>query len=172
MDVPRLLREARRAAGLTQAALAAGVKTSQSAVARYEAGTTTPSLATLERLLGACGRGFVRVEDDGVRATSRARSLGTGRRTLVRLRRGKLLRAARRHGVRHLRLFGSVARGDDSDASDVDLLVELAPRRTLLDLIGFQKDAEEVLGVAVDVATPAMLKERVRARALRDARAI
>lgn len=172
MDVPRLLRDARRAAGLTQAALAARVKTSQSAIARYETGTTAPSLATFERLLRACGRDFVRVEDDGVRTTSHARSLGTTRATLVRVRRGKLLRAARRHGVRHLRLFGSVARGHDNDTSDVDLLVELAPRRTLLDLIGFQQDAEEILGLAVDVATPAILKEGVRTRALRDARAI
>ncbi|MDX1511739.1 MAG: helix-turn-helix transcriptional regulator [Nitriliruptorales bacterium] len=56
MDEANVLLEARRLAGLSQRSLAARAGTSQSAIARYESGVTAPSLATLERLLVACGR--------------------------------------------------------------------------------------------------------------------
>jgi uncharacterized protein len=78
--------------------------------------------------------------------------------------------AAQKHGVRDLRVFGSVARGDDAFKSDVDLLVEIEPARTLLDLIGFQQDAEDILGIRVRAAAPRLLKPRIRTRAIREAR--
>jgi hypothetical protein len=53
--------------------------------------------------------------------------------------------------------------------SDVDLLVDLGPGRTLLDLAGFRREAEEIVGTPIDVATPDMLKERVRAEVLGEA---
>ena len=84
--------------------------------------------------------------------------------------RGQLLEAAQRHGVRNIRVFGSVARGDETADSDIDLLVELEPKRTLLDLIGFQQDAQDILGIRVDATTRRFMKGRVRARAVRDAR--
>jgi len=84
--------------------------------------------------------------------------------------RAELTDAARARGISMIRVFGSVTRGDDAGPSDVDLLVELAPGRTLIDLIGFKHDAERILGQPVDVATPSLLKQRVRRRALRDAR--
>jgi len=68
-----------------------------------------------------------------------------------------------------VRVFGSIARDEAGPASDIDLLVELAPGRTLLDLIGFRRDAAEVLGIPVDVATPDMLKEHIRAEVLAEA---
>ncbi|MEP6694516.1 MAG: nucleotidyltransferase family protein [Chloroflexota bacterium] len=83
--------------------------------------------------------------------------------------RARLDVVARRHGVRNLRVFGSVARGNETPESDIDLLVELEPGRTLVDLIGFQQEAEKILGVGVDAATPRTMKTRVRARALREA---
>ena len=86
--------------------------------------------------------------------------------------RSRLEAAAERHGVRDLRVFGSVARGDETPESDVDFLVDLDPGRTLLDLIGFQQEAEDILGVGVDVASPRMMKERVRVRANREARPV
>ena len=64
--------------------------------------------------------------------------------------------------MRRVRVFGSLARGEDAHASDVDLLVDLEPGRTLLDLAGFRREAEEILGTPVDVATPDMLKRRIR----------
>ena len=63
-----------------------------------------------------------------------------------------------------------MARGTERPASDVDLLVELAAGRTLVDMIGFQQEAAHILGMSVDVATTDILKARVRRRALRDAR--
>jgi len=83
--------------------------------------------------------------------------------------RTELADAGRARGISSIRVFGSAARGD-ARASDIDLLVELEPGRTLIDLIGFKHDAERILGRQVDVATPALLKTRVRRRALRDAR--
>ncbi|MEK6227488.1 MAG: nucleotidyltransferase family protein [Chloroflexota bacterium] len=74
--------------------------------------------------------------------------------------------------MRDLRVFGSVARGDETPESDIDLLVELDPRRTLLDVTGFQQEAEDILGVGVHVAVPRMIKGRVRARAFREARPV
>lgn len=91
---------------------------------------------------------------------------------MLRRSRDRLLEAARRHGVRDIRVFGSVARGDEGDNSDVDLLVELEPGRTLIDLLGFQHAAEDILNVRVDAAAPRFMKERVRARALREARRV
>ncbi len=87
----------------------------------------------------------------------------------LRRSRSRLLDSARTHGVRRVRVFGSIARGEASPASDVDLLVELAPGRTLLDLAGFRLDATEILGIPVDVATPDMLKKRLRTDVLAEA---
>src|SRR5439155_26348772 len=106
------------------------------------------------------------------RTRRRPRPEGGGGLALLRLSRARLQTAARRHGIRDLRVFGSVARGDETPESDVDLLVEVDPGRTLLDLIGFQQEAEDILGVGVDVASPRMMKERVRARAMREARPV
>jgi len=71
--------------------------------------------------------------------------------------------------VRDVRVFGSVARGEDQATSDVDLLVELRPGRTLLDLVAFRDEASKIVGLPVDVATPDTLKPRARTRATADA---
>jgi len=65
--------------------------------------------------------------------------------------------------VRRVRVFGSLARGEHVPTSDVDLLVDLKPGRTLLDLAAFRREAQTILSMPVDVATPDMLKERIRA---------
>lgn len=170
VNVGQLIRDARKRARLSQAALGARAATSQPAVARYESGSATPSLSTLERLLAACGNRLVLGTDV---ATSRSRGrLGKRRSRAIAQGRERLLEAARRHGVREIRVFGSVARGHDNEQSDIDLLVDLEPRRTLVDLIGFQQEAEEILGVRVDATAPRFMKDRVRTRAIQDAHAI
>jgi hypothetical protein len=58
-----------------------------------------------------------------------------------------------RHGVVRVAVFGSVARGEATAASDLDLLVDMAPGRSLLDLIAFEQDLSEALGQRVDVVT-------------------
>lgn len=87
----------------------------------------------------------------------------------VRRHRTEILRIAAEHGVRNVRLFGSVARGEATDRSDVDLLVDLAPGQSLLDLGAFQMDVQDLLGRRVDVVTTAGLGERRRDQATADA---
>ena len=84
-------------------------------------------------------------------------------------RREDILRLAANYGAHNVRVFGSVARGDASRSSDIDLLVELDPERTLMDLGGLLVELQEMLAVRVDVATEEMLRPKVRAQALRDA---
>jgi predicted nucleotidyltransferase len=69
-----------------------------------------------------------------------------------------ILSLAGKHGARNIRVFGSVARGDNGDSSDVDFLVEFDEGRTLFDLIDFRLDLRELLGVDVDIVTPNSLR--------------
>lgn len=87
----------------------------------------------------------------------------------LRRHRRRLLDAADRRGVSHLRAFGSLARGEMRADSDVDLLVNLKPGHTLLDLAAFRREAGEILDLPIDVATPDMLKERIRNQVLSEA---
>ena len=80
----------------------------------------------------------------------------------------EILRLAATRGGRDVRVFGSVARGDNGENSDVDFLVEFEAGRTLLDLIGLKLDLQDLLGATVDVVTPNSLRyirERVLAEA-------
>jgi predicted nucleotidyltransferase len=74
----------------------------------------------------------------------------------------------RRHGVTNARLFGSVARGDDHEGSDVDILVDFAPGTTLFGVLKIQDELESILGVEVDLIPDSGLKDRVRVRVQRD----
>lgn len=76
---------------------------------------------------------------------------------------------ARRYGAYDIRIFGSVARGEATDASDVDFLVKLSPDRSLLDLGGLLMDLRELLGVEVDVVTEKGLRARIREQVLQEA---
>lgn len=76
---------------------------------------------------------------------------------------------AARRGASNIRVFGSVARGDAGSTSDVDLLVDLDPDRSLFDLGGLLMDLTDLLGTEVDVVTEASLKPRVRQRVLAEA---
>ncbi len=87
----------------------------------------------------------------------------------VKVKREDILRLAARHGVRSVRVFGSVARGEARPDSDVDFLVELEPHRSLLDLGGFVMDVQDLLGCEVDVAEPEALHWYIRDRVLREA---
>jgi uncharacterized protein len=87
----------------------------------------------------------------------------------IRNRRDEILRVAARHGAHHLRVFGSVARGEADERSDVDFLVELEKGRSLLDLGGLLMDLQDLLGRRVDVVTERGLKARIRDRVLGEA---
>jgi len=92
-----------------------------------------------------------------------------GLNKLIQEKRRAILEIAARHGAYNVRLFGSVARGEADEASDVDILVELEPNRSLLDLGGFLADLQDLLGCKVDVVTEKGLKTRIRDRVLQEA---
>jgi predicted nucleotidyltransferase len=80
--------------------------------------------------------------------------------------------AAKRHGATRVRVFGSFARGDNRDGSDLDLLIELEPGRSLLDLIAIKQDLEDLLGVRVDVVTERSISPYLRDIVLKEAIAL
>jgi predicted nucleotidyltransferase len=88
---------------------------------------------------------------------------------LLREKREAILQIAARHGARNVRVFGSVARGEADEQSDIDFLVEMAPGRSLLDLGGLLMDLRELLGRNVDVVTDRGLRPRIRERVLNEA---
>ena len=90
-------------------------------------------------------------------------------KTLLRKNRRKILETAARYGASNVRIFGSVARGEEDEASDIDFLVNLAPDRSLLDLGGLLYELQQILGVDVDVVTDDGLRARVRDKVLSDA---
>jgi hypothetical protein len=72
-------------------------------------------------------------------------------------------------GMANPRVFGSVLHGDNEDGSDLDLLVDPAPRPSLLDMAGLQIELENALGIKVDVRTPGELHPRFREKVLAEA---
>jgi predicted nucleotidyltransferase len=87
----------------------------------------------------------------------------------IRRHRREILEIAARHGARNVRVFGSVARGDDHEGSDVDFLVDVEPGRTLLDVIAFEQDVRELLGRNVEVLTDGGLSPYLQRRILAEA---
>jgi predicted nucleotidyltransferase/DNA-binding XRE family transcriptional regulator len=153
-DAGALLVRVRRESGLTQTELARRAGTSQAMVARYETGAASPTVRTLARLLQAAGHSLVlsgpMVEPPG---------LPSPVATLL-----------REHRAENVRIFGSVARGEDTPESDVDLLVDFpANTRGLFPLLRLAGEIEQLLGRSVDVAAVEVMAEPVRERALAEA---
>jgi len=88
---------------------------------------------------------------------------------LLRAKRDEILQLCAKYGVRNVRVFGSVARGDADEQSDIDLLVEFDTERSLLDHAGLWLELQELLGVKVDVVSERGLKARIRERVLQEA---
>ena len=154
-----LLREARRRAGLSQTELARRAGVAQSVVSAYESGRRQPALPTLAALVEAAGFDL----QLGLR---RSRSpLGRlsgplGRR--VRRQRARVVQAAARYGVSNVRVFGSVARGQEDASSDIDLLVDLPSGLGLFGLGRLQQELETLLRAPVDLVPADGLKPQVR----------
>ncbi len=83
-------------------------------------------------------------------------------------KREDILRIASKRGAYNVRVFGSVARGEADSKSDIDLLVDLEPGRSLFDLGGLLMDLQDLLGQNVDVVTERGLRERIRERVLKE----
>jgi len=159
-----LLRRARLDARLTQAELARRAEVTQSVVSAYESGSRQPSYATVLKFIHAAGF------DLGTTLTPR-RPQSPGRE-LVERRKVPLTRTLRRLGATNVRLFGSVARGDDRPDSDVDLLVKLQPGVGLLALARMTSEAERILGKPVDLVPDSSLKAELREHVLAEAVAL
>ncbi|GAA1924606.1 hypothetical protein GCM10009716_36070 [Streptomyces sodiiphilus] len=129
----------RRAAGLTQRELAELSGVAQPNIAAYENGTRHPSPKMLARLAAA--------------ARPRASVALARHKTEVKA-------LAARHKALSVKVFGSVARGEDRPGSDLDLLVSFAPDASLFDQIELVQDLEDTLGVKVDVVSADGLRER------------
>jgi predicted nucleotidyltransferase/DNA-binding XRE family transcriptional regulator len=160
-----LLRKARRQAGLSQVELARRAGVTQSVISAYESGHRQPGVPALAALVDAAGYELVMDLRRQPRRLGRL-SGPVGRR--VRRRRHDLIATAAAHGVRNLRVFGSVARGEDRLDSDVDLLVDLPPGISLFGLGRVEADLEAILGSRVDLIPARDLKPSARERVERD----
>jgi uncharacterized protein len=154
-----MLRQARSRAGLSQVELAARAGVTQSVISAYESGHRQPALPTLMALVAAAGYELV------VGLRREPRRLGrlsgpVGRR--VRRRRHDVVATAAAHGIRNLRVFGSVARGQERPDSDVDLLADLPPGMGLFGLGRVRSELEAILGTRVDLVPAQDLKPAVR----------
>ncbi len=91
------------------------------------------------------------------------------RKQVIREKRDEILRICARYRARNVRIFGSAARGEDDEQSDVDFLVDMEPGRSLFDLGGLQYELERLLGYPVDVVTERGIRRRFRDRVLQEA---
>lgn len=159
-----VLRAARTQAGLSQAALATRSGVSQSVISVYEASRRQPSLPMLTNLVEAAGCDLeVRVRP----RTARERLRGPlGRRVLK--HRARLLETAEQYGVRVLGVFGSVARGEETATSDVDLLVTVPHGMGVIGLGRVEKELSDLLSSRVDLIPADALKPGVRRNVLAD----
>ena len=156
-----MLRRARKRAGLSQVDLAARAGVTQSVISAYESGQRQPSLPALARLIGAAGFELTL----GLRRPAgRLRRLSGPVGHRVRRHRKDLVAAAAAHGVSNLRVFGSVARGEDRPGSDVDLLADFPPGLSLSGPGRPEADLEGILGTRVNLIPAADLKPGIRQR--------
>ena len=84
-------------------------------------------------------------------------------------KRREILRITANHGAENVRVFGSAARGDAGPNSDLDILIKLAPGRTLLDIIAIKQDLQDLLGCDVDVVTEASISPHIKEQVLKEA---
>jgi len=162
-----LLRDARIRARLSQTDVARRSGVSQSVISAYECGRREPGIQTLERLIEATGHRLVLDVLPAEDLTLGLPDTPLGRR-LRRHRKAVVDKAANRR-ARNVRVFGSVARGEDTAHSDVDLLVDLDDGVSLVGLIGLERELTDLLGVEVDVVPSDSLKPRIRDRVLDEA---
>jgi uncharacterized protein len=139
----------------------------QSVISAYESDRREPGLAMLTKLIEATGHELV---IDVRPSSTLCRGLPDtplGRR--LRRRRRAVIDTAARRGASNVRVFGSVARGDESEQSDVDLLVDLGTDVGLVALAGLAREIGEIVGVDVDVVPADSLKPAMREQVLGEA---
>jgi len=163
MDAAALITNARLAAGMSQVRLARSAGTSQPAIAAYESGARSPSVRTLDKIIRAAGASLY--------VDLKPLSRGDGE-LLGQLRsHQRIIRdLAKARLIHNVRVFGSTARGEETEDSDVDLLVDFdAASRGVLALAAFASDVEALIGRSVDVSTPDLLRDEIRDEVLAEA---
>lgn len=154
-----LLRDARRRVGMTQAEVGRRAGVTQSVVSAYESGHRQPSLPILLDLIAATGHALD-AHLVAVPAGRRPLSGPVGRR--VRRHRQQIKDIVASYGASNVRVFGSVARGDERPDSDIDLLLDLREGTGLFTLGRLRRDLEDLLAARVDVLPADGLKPDVR----------
>lgn len=155
-----MIREARSRARLSQTDLARRAGVAQSVISAYEADRREPGLRTFVKLIEATGH---RLAFNLIAAPRNQLGLPDtplGRR--LRRHRRAVIQTAARRGAHNVRVFGSIARGNETDTSDIDLLVDLDDGVGLVSLAGLTRELSELLGVDVDVVPAATLKPAIR----------
>lgn len=164
-----LLREARLRAGLSQTELARRAGVAQSVISTYEADKREPGLHTLDKLISATGSELSIGLIPGTPTTEHH----TGRLgAMLRQKRLDIIAMAADRGVTNIRIFGSVARGEDTVNSDVDLLVTVGDGVGLFALLGLQSDLEDLLGTKVDLVPDEGIKPRLQEKIFSEAIAL
>jgi predicted nucleotidyltransferase/DNA-binding XRE family transcriptional regulator len=162
-----IIRDARVRARLSQTDLARRVGVAQSVISAYESDRREPGLRTLAKLIEATGHELAL---DLVPTPGRQLGLPDTRLgRLLRRHRRALVDVAARRGARNVRVFGSVARGEDTPLSDVDLLVDLDEDVGLVALSALERELSDLLGTHVDVVPADTLKRGVRDEVLAEA---
>lgn len=164
-EAARLLRRARELSGLTQSQLSHRVGVAQSVISAYESGRRQPGLATLRRLVEASGQALA-VDVVATRPVDPPDTVLGG---VVRRHRSAVRSVAARHGASNVRLFGSVARGEEEPDSDIDLVVDVPETISLLELIALRRELTELLDAPVDVVPVRSLRPDVAAAIEREA---
>jgi len=149
-----VIRDARARAGLTQVELARRSGIAQNVISDYERGKREPSFGTVDVLMNAAG---LTIEYAPLSELER-----------VRRRRDEIIEVLAAHGLTNVGVFGSVARGEETSTSDIDLLVDIAPGTGLFPLLRAQGHLESLLGRDVDLVPRAGLKPDVAVNATRE----
>ncbi|MHA1239011.1 MAG: nucleotidyltransferase family protein [Candidatus Odinarchaeia archaeon] len=84
----------------------------------------------------------------------------------------KLTYILKKHGVKKIKIFGSYARGEQRDTSDLDVIVEFEKRKSLLELVGIEQELEDALGIKVDLLTRASISPYLIERIEKEAKVI
>ncbi len=140
MNIGDRIRRARQAMKLSQAEVARRAKTTQSAIARYEVGSSVPNGDTSGRIL---------------------RAIGYTPSMALQRHRDDIRRIASEFEISEIRVFGSTSRNEDTAESDLDFLVRFAGRPTLLAMLDLQDRLESVAGTSCDVISAGGLRPTV-----------
>ncbi|MGH3467320.1 MAG: nucleotidyltransferase domain-containing protein [Thermocrispum sp.] len=160
-----MIRQARRRAQLSQTDLARRAGVAQSVISAYESDKREPGMRTLARLIRTTGHEMAIELIPLPRVATGLPHTTLGRR--LRRHRRAVIAAADQRGAHNVRVFGSVARGKEGPASDIDLLVDLDDGVGLVAMAGLRQELGELLRVAVDVVPAATVKPAMR-RAILD----